>query len=391
LETISNTNKFTKASLLLASTMTIMAGATIAPSLPQIQATFSGHPNAEFLTRLILTMPAIFIAFLSPLAGYIIDKTGRRKTLLFSLLLYAVGGTSGLYLDHLYLILAGRALLGIAVAGTMTVTITLIADYFEGAERRNFIGYQASFMGVGGVIFIFLGGVLADVHWRLPFVLYTFSLFVFVMGIFFISEPKTTILKKKKNEKVKTHKLPAVIYLIYFTAFCGFLFFYIVPLEIPFLLKEKTSVSNSVVGFSLSISILMGALVSFFYAKIKAKLSYRSIYALCFMLMALGYFFIFWAKDYNSFLIGLIFQGSGMGLLMPNSNLWLVGIVPEKTRGRHVGALSFFVYAGQFLSPVFFLPISNSTNTQMAFGVVGLLMAIFAVGFLISNGLKKYK
>ncbi|MDZ7740455.1 MAG: MFS transporter [Bacteroidota bacterium] len=146
---------YVKATLLLASTMTIMAGATIAPSLPQMEKVFSESEHAAFFSRLILTIPALFIAFLSPLAGYIIDEYGRRKTLLYSLALYALAGTSGLYLTNIYAILAGRALLGVAVAGTMTTTITLIGDYFEGMERRRFMGYQGSFMGMGGVVFIF--------------------------------------------------------------------------------------------------------------------------------------------------------------------------------------------------------------------------------------------
>jgi hypothetical protein len=50
------------------------------------------------------------------------------------------------------------------------VTATaLIADYYVGAARGQFLGLQAAFMALGGVVFLTFGGFLADVNWRLPF------------------------------------------------------------------------------------------------------------------------------------------------------------------------------------------------------------------------------
>jgi MFS family permease len=87
--------------LLLASSLTVMAGATIAPALPQIEATFAGTPHVELLTRLVLTVTAIFTVVGSPLAGLFVDRFGRKPLLMVGLVLYAVAGTSGLYVDSL--------------------------------------------------------------------------------------------------------------------------------------------------------------------------------------------------------------------------------------------------------------------------------------------------
>ena len=157
-----NNNKALQATLLLASTLTVMAGATIAPSLPQMARVFSNTPNAEFLSKLILTIPALFIAVCSPLAGRIIDRLGRLRLLFMALIIYSIGGVSGYFLNNLYHILVGRALLGIAVAGIMTVAVTLIGDYFEGRSRERFMGIQAASMSFGGMIFVGTGGFLAD-------------------------------------------------------------------------------------------------------------------------------------------------------------------------------------------------------------------------------------
>lgn len=139
----------------------MMAGAIIAPALPQIERIFQDTDNIALLTRLILSMPAIFTAIFAPIFGFLADKLGRRNLLLLSLLLYAIGGFSGFLLNDIYLILVGRALLGIAVAGIMTISSTLIGDYFTGSERSKFIGLQGSFMGFGGLVFVSIAGILA--------------------------------------------------------------------------------------------------------------------------------------------------------------------------------------------------------------------------------------
>ena len=110
-----------KITLLLASTLTIMSAATIAPSLPQMAKVFQSIPNAEFLAKLVLTLPTLFIAISAPFVGRFIDKHGRTKLLMAALIAYAITGSSGYFLGGLFEILAGRALLGITIGILMTI------------------------------------------------------------------------------------------------------------------------------------------------------------------------------------------------------------------------------------------------------------------------------
>jgi hypothetical protein len=57
--------------------------------------------------------------------------------------LYAVFGTAPLWLDSLAAILAGRIALGVMEAVLMTVSTTLIGDYYTGARRETFVSLQA--------------------------------------------------------------------------------------------------------------------------------------------------------------------------------------------------------------------------------------------------------
>ena len=74
-----------KATLLIASLFTVMAAATIAPALPAMQAHFADVENVEVLVRLVLTLPALFIVIGAPIAGYLIDKLGRKSLLMMAM------------------------------------------------------------------------------------------------------------------------------------------------------------------------------------------------------------------------------------------------------------------------------------------------------------------
>ena len=149
-----------KLALLLVSSLTIMSMITISASLPDMTKTFSDVPNGGKLVKMVLSFPGLFIALSAIAAGLVIDKIGRLKLLGVALVLYAISGTSGYWLDNLYAILAGRALLGISVGITMTIVTTLVADYYHGKARQKFAGIQIAVMSLAGIIFISLGGIL---------------------------------------------------------------------------------------------------------------------------------------------------------------------------------------------------------------------------------------
>jgi len=373
-----------KLTLLLTGSMTVLAGAGITAAIPEIQDFFSNQENASFYSKLILTIPALFIAVLAPLAGQIIDRFGRKKLLIISLIIYALAGTSGLYLGDIISLLIGRAMLGVGVAGIMTVNTTLIGDYFKGKERSRFMGWQGAFMAFGGVVFVSVGGLLADFSWRLPFLVYAFSIIVLILTFFYIYEPEILsdeVVRKKRPANKRTKKIG----LVYVTSFIGMIFFYLIPTQIPFLLSNTENISNSGVGYSISLAILAGAILSINYGKIRLKFNFFQIYSITFSLMGLGFLIISFSNSYIGILSGLIIAGFGTGLLMPNSNLWLVSLAPQNKRGRMVGFLNLFVYSGQFLSPILVFPLIKWQSIYFAFGTAGLIMLMLAIYFLLEN------
>jgi MFS family permease len=376
------TNTPIKLTLLFSSTLTIMAGATIAPSLPQIQHVFAENPHSEILTKFILTMPALFIALFSPIVGVMIDRFGRIKIMLGSLLLYGFSGTSGFFIDNLYTLLVSRAILGIAVAGVMTTTITLIADYFKGLERNAFMGLQGAFVAMGGFVSITLGGLLAELSWRAPFLIYISSFVLLFPAFKYLDEP---LVKREEPGKgsLSVEPYPQILVAVIFTtAFLAMMLFYVIPVQIPFYFKELTGASNTLIGLAIGGSTLTSTVVSLNYKRIRQRWDFSIIYFFSFFFLGLGFLVIYYVSDYIFLLLGLLVCGIGMGVMIPNSNVWVVTLSPESMRGRLVGGLTTSIFVGQFISPFLIQPVIALTSTSGIFLFSGIALILISILYL---------
>ena len=382
-------------SILLGSTMTVMAGATISPALPAIAEHFSEVPNSDLLVKLVLTVPALAIAFIAPFTGLILDRLGRRPVLLFCLALYGIAGTAGFYLNTLEGIIISRAVLGIGVSGIMTGFTALIADYFDGEELNRFMGIQAGFMGFGGVVFISAGGILADVSWRFPFLIYFFSLAILPLVYRFVPEPVRNSSHSASSLR-EMFRLPGgfkrrPVLLIYSIAITCMLAFYLVPVQLPFLMKEIANSSNSRIGTVMAGMILCSSIISMRYKWFRARLSHEAILILNFSMMAAGFLVISLAARVAVLAAGLIIIGLGMGTYWPNISVWLVKYAPVNMRGRIFGGLTTSVYLGQFLSPVIARPLSDAAGIAGCFQFTGIFLILIISGFALTAYLLRRK
>jgi MFS family permease len=369
-----------KLTLLLVSSLTIMSVITISPALPQMTIAFAGVKNAAFIVKMVLTIPALMIAIVSPITGRLIDRRGRLKILRFALVLYAVSGVGGYFLNNLYYILISRAMLGIAVGMSMTIVITLIADYFEGIQRQKFVGLQIAFMSIGGILFLVLGGILADIGWRYPFLIYLSSLFVLPLTIIFLREPAVV---QKGNETHQYLKAPPIIWLLFFNIMVMWIIFFLIPVQIPFYLKSIGVEKNSLIGAAIAISTLFSAISSFSYSKIKARLSFLSIFSIGYLLMAAGFICIAFSTTYILVVVAMMLCGLGMGMMIPNTNMWVMKIAPPEIRGKEIGKLTTFWFLGQFLSPVIIAPVLKNLSLSSTFMIAAGFLFLLSLGFLL--------
>jgi MFS family permease len=363
-----------------------MQGALITPALTRIAFNFSGVEDIEFLAKLIIAVPPIFIALFSPLSGLLFEKFGRKKILIFSAILYGLAGSSGYFANDINLILIGRAMLGIAISGLMTGFIVIIGDLFSDKIRMNrFIGLQGALMSFAGVFYLLAGEFLANISWNLPFTGYLFSIIIAIGLLFFLKETKNIYIKPsdlivasdyKSTDFIKIHLLAVGIMICYL----------MIPTQIPFILKEFPELNNKNSGIFLALWILFSSISSILYSKIRKYLDYSKSYSLSFLLWGIGFFLIFAAPNYYVIIISLIFSGIGNGIAIPNIKAQLLDYADEKQRAKQSGLLSMSLYIGQFLSPIIVEPIIRLSSIKIPFLAFSIILIIFsAINLLEQN------
>lgn len=368
------------ATLLFISTLTIMSGATISASLPGIAARFADVENVALLSRLVLTLPAIFIAMFSPAAGFLVDRFGRRPLLLASLALFAVAGASGLFLDTLPALLAGRAVLGIAVGGIMTATTALVGDFFQGPARDRYMGLQQAFVGIGGTIFLTGGGFLAEVHWRGPFLIYTVAILLLPAALAFLPEPRRVRAAGSATGEGKLDgRTIALLGTLFLAAAVNMIAFYMMPTQLPFYLEHLGFAAPSLAGAAIGAGQLVGVVSALAFAPLRRSLGIMGVFGLGFVSAGLSFLLLSGAESYLGVLVAMAVSGVCMGTIMPNFAAAAMLLAPPALRGRVSGLLVSSIFAGQFLSPVVSQPLIASSGYGGAYAMVGSIVLILGV------------
>jgi len=128
--------------------------------------------------------------------------------------------------------------------------------------------------------------------------------------------------------------------------------FYLVPVQLPFLLQKLAQSSGSAMGLALSATPIGSAITSLTYHRLKPYISIRLLYALALLTITAGFITIGLASSYFGATAGAAISGLGFGWLLPNTTTWLMDKTPEHVRGRVFGGFSSAFFFGQFISPL---------------------------------------
>ncbi|MEH7826743.1 MFS transporter [Gemmobacter denitrificans] len=356
------------------SAMTIMANATVASSLPGLKRHFADVAGIDTLAGLIVTLPSLAVVITAGLMGWLADRMDRQKLLAFVALCYGLGGTSGLWAESLNAILAGRLLLGVGVAGTMTLGMTWSADLWQGAARARFLGLQGAAISVAGIVFMLTGGALAGLHWRGAFAVYALILPVAVLALLALAPYSRERRRAAPVAKGMARQAGFPWAAFAFVGSLGFVFqaaFYITPTRLPFRLEELGVANPLAVGALMAALVAVSAPVSLAYGRIRRHVSAMSVFGLSFALIGAGFVAHALAQDWHGVLAGSVIAGLGMGLSMPNYTTWFLARVPMAMRGRASGLLTTAFFLGQFASPLVSAPLVAHLGLAGAFGAVG--------------------
>ncbi len=316
--------------------------AKIVELFPQYSAT-----TIQFLA----TCPCVIIILMSLLTGRLAEYIPKKYLALFSAFMFIVTALGGFFFHQTLIILyVWEVTLGIAVGILVPLGTSLIADYFDGEERRSTMGLQSAFISAGGVLLSLFGGLLATINWY-----YNYLAFLLIIPGFFLLLIGLPVNKPPHVRKKEGRGIPVTARVVLEYGFIAFLFmllFNVIPTNLALHLEE-CGISGSIrAGIASAVFMLSGVPAGLLYKGL-AKLLGERVIALGFFNLALGSFITAFSGRYTLILIGVFIAGFSLSLVMAQ----VVVSTAEKEHPEAVTMSISFNMAinnlGAFLSPYF--------------------------------------
>jgi MFS family permease len=370
--------------LLLPITMAVMGISVLTPVVHLLLEQFKDVPNHDYLViGGVLTMPAIWVLLFSPVAGWMADRFGRRNLLVLSMIVYAFVGIAPAFLDNLYAIILSRVGVGICESIVMTVSTTLISDYYTGRARERWLASQTAVASISALGIIFLGGQLgASYGWRGPFYLYLYSLPLAFCVLATIWEPAATELQPDHAiaEDARYAEVPwaRILGICAITLLASISFYTVITKNAEALVSLGVSDPAQIGKLTMlaSIGVPLG---TFIYWSL-SRLPIGWLLFVEFALIGSGFGWMGRAMAPDSYAWGSFINQIGCGLVLPTMLVWATRGLAYKIRGRVNGMWQAAFAIGQFLSGMVVTLLSKQLGGLLpTLALMGKAILVFAV------------
>jgi MFS family permease len=372
-------------SLLLPITLSVMAALFVAPIAPKMAEHFIAADPANaagigWYIEWIITVPSLCVALLSPFAGSLGDRFGRRRLLIASMSVYSLVGVLPYFLDDLPLILASRVVLGVVEAMLMTLSTTLIGDYFKGEARGRWLAAQTGVASTTAVIVLMIAGAVGQSDWHNVFLLYLIPLIFLAMVLWFTWEPPESERLDEPGEHARWSALPwGLLSLICLITLFGAVMFYTVQIKLPEALRAL-GVMTAEGAYDAARGSRLTALASLFvpvgtvcFWWLSPRLSLARLFAVEFGLMGVGFLLMSTVHDPLRFALAAGLNQVGAGMVLPTLLTWAVSRLPFEVRGRGTGVWTSTFAFGQFACNVVAIPLLMGMAGGSIIATIGML------------------
>jgi len=360
---------------------------TIAPILPSIAAHFRSESGGTMLAQWIMTTPAIGLMLGGPLGGLLIDRIGVRRLLIWAFLLFAIGGSAGLYVESPWLLLLSRFVLGFSGACVATGATWLIGARFDEQARHKLIGAQDAIAGLSAMSAVLLAGwVAASGGWRAPFAIYLLALPLFFCALFVVPAIEAAAKRNGRAAAVDASgggRALLPLWPLYVGIVCIAGLMMMPSTQVPFVMAangtEDPIIRSRVIASSAMMAIVGSALFPF----VRRWLGERGTLVLILLFYAAGTATIGLSRDALGTALGCAFLGSGTGLFMPHFASAIIARTEPLVRGRALGLMLGAVFLSEFLSPLVILPLRHFFGVHGGFMVLAPALIVAAVAVLL--------
>lgn len=131
----------------------LVAPLVVRPAIMELTGAKPGTPVFTYWAGLFFWVPAIVGGAFGLLGGYLTDRFGRRRVLVWSILLYALSALAAGFATSIEMLLVLRATTYIGVFVEFVAAVAWIAELFpDPKQREKALGYTQAFSSVGGLL-----------------------------------------------------------------------------------------------------------------------------------------------------------------------------------------------------------------------------------------------
>ncbi|MBN1185744.1 MAG: MFS transporter [Bacteroidales bacterium] len=331
----------------------VMGVASITPAFPAIIKHFGIEKPQIGLLITVFTIPGVI---LTPIMGILADRLGRKTILIPSLLLFSIGGAACIIAPNFHVLLICRFFQGIGAATLGSINVTLIGDLYQGLQRTEAMGLNASILSIGTASYPFIGGILAHSNWNYPFLL---PLLAIPCAIWVVTSLKNVEPDSKQNLKDylnntwktinqrKVWALFTINVLIFVVLYGSYLSYF------PLLLQDRFGSDTREIGIVMSAFSICTAIVASQSKRIHKLIHIRGQLILSFIFYTMGMVFLSFVSTYALLAIPIISFGLGHGMVIPGIQNILVGYAPMKERAAFMSINSMVLRLGQTIGPLY--------------------------------------
>src|SRR5947207_3598323 len=125
----------------------------VRPALMEMAHIRPGTPEFNYWVGMLLYIPAVAGGIFGLLGGYLTDRLGRRRVLVWSILLYAVSAVGAGFATSLNELLFLRCTTFIGVCVEFVAAVAWLAESFPDRDQReSVLGYTQALSSIGGVM-----------------------------------------------------------------------------------------------------------------------------------------------------------------------------------------------------------------------------------------------
>lgn len=338
--------------------------------------------SAVGITSLVTAVPS----------GMLSDRVGRRRVLLFGMLVWAAALITFAIVDHPYLLFPGRVLMGAAIILTFGIGAAFLGDITSGDERGPAFGLYASAMGLGFAVGPLFGGPIADnfgIQWSYAFGA-CIAIAGFIFGLRFL--PGETAQDDADGEDTGDDKpaehpgfvsvlmyppllIAAVAAFLQSTAFMGAIqnFF-------PLYGQNVAVISAGFIATMFSVRAFASTGVRLPMGMFATKITTAGVMSLSLMTMGLALVGISLTTEPVVLTILLALEGMGFGGFVTAGQAFIAEISTNQTRGTAMGIYRMAASAGAASGPVILGLIASQWSLGTVFFLTGIFVLIGAVG-----------